>query len=115
MSIRSVGFVRAAALAGAAVLLAGAGLRAGDVFRAAKPPTPRPAKTTERVIRPAEPVAVIVEPVTPVVSEQVYVRLRGPDGQVRSYPIEGGRSAVTYTNLVLHPGQSVTIRLVEAK
>jgi hypothetical protein len=40
------------------------------------------------------------------------VTLRGPDGQARRFPVEGGRSAIYYTDVVIRPGQSVTIRLV---
>jgi hypothetical protein len=115
MSTRSIRLASAATLAGVAVLLAGGWSRAGDVFHTAKPSTTRPATPTDRTTHPVEAVGVTVAPATRVVSEQVYVRLRGPDGQVRSYPIEGGRSAITYTNVVLSPGQSVTIRLVQAK
>ena len=38
-----------------------------------------------------------------------YAVLRGPDGQTRRFPVEGGRSAIRYTQVVVHPGQSVTI------
>jgi hypothetical protein len=35
--------------------------------------------------------------------------LRGPDGQTRRFPVEGGRASIHYTTVVVHPGQSVTI------
>ena len=47
--------------------------------------------------------------------EPVYANLRGPDGQTRRFLVEGGRAAIRYTNVVVRPGQSVTIRWVPAK
>jgi hypothetical protein len=38
-----------------------------------------------------------------------YAVLRGPDGQTRRFPVEGGRASITYTQVVVQPGQSVTI------
>jgi hypothetical protein len=40
------------------------------------------------------------------------VNLRGPDGQVRRFPVEGGAASIQWTQVVIRPGQSVTIRWV---
>jgi hypothetical protein len=40
-----------------------------------------------------------------------YVTLRGPDGQVRRFPVEGGPASIHYTQVVVRPGQSVTIQV----
>jgi hypothetical protein len=54
---------------------------------------------------------VVTEPVRPA-TEQMRVDLRGPDGQVRSFALEGGRDAIqSQPVVVLRPGESVTIRL----
>jgi hypothetical protein len=54
---------------------------------------------------------VVTVPAQPT-TEPVYVDIRGPDGQVRSYEVEGGREAIQYRQVVVRPGGSVTIRLV---
>jgi hypothetical protein len=38
-----------------------------------------------------------------------YVDLRGPDGKVRRFPVEGGQAAIQTRQLVLHAGQSLTL------
>jgi hypothetical protein len=43
------------------------------------------------------------------------VTLRGPNGQVRRFSVEGGRNAIQYRQVVLRPGQSVTIQWVAQK
>jgi hypothetical protein len=45
----------------------------------------------------------------------VYVTLRGPDGTMRRFLVEGGREAIQSSQVVLRPGQSMTIRWVAAK
>jgi hypothetical protein len=115
MSTGEFGFVRASTLAGAALLLASAGLRAGDVYHAARQPTTRPATPIVRAVPQTEAVAIKVEPGRPASSEPAVVQLRGPDGQVRSFALEGGREAIKYTGVVLRAGQSLTIHVASAK
>jgi hypothetical protein len=65
----------------------------------------------------AQPVTISFA-VTPAQSttQPVYVDLRGPDGQVRRFPVEGGREAIRYQQtVVLRPGSSLTIQWVAAK
>jgi hypothetical protein len=45
----------------------------------------------------------------------MYVAIRGPDGQVRRFPVEGGREAIQVRQVVLHPGESLTLQWVAAK
>jgi hypothetical protein len=65
-------------------------------------------------VRPAA-VSIVVAPPAPVAEEPLSVDLRGPDGQIRRFPVEGGRAAIQTTQVVLRPGESVTIRWVAAK
>jgi hypothetical protein len=44
-----------------------------------------------------------------------YVRLRGPDGKIRRFPVEGGPASIQYTQVVVRPGQSVTISYAPAR
>jgi hypothetical protein len=46
----------------------------------------------------------------------VYVNLRGPDGQVRRFPVEGGRQAIQSPQvIVLRPGSTVTVRVLVSR
>jgi hypothetical protein len=48
--------------------------------------------------------------------ESVVANLRGPDGKVRQFPLEGGRDAIQAPpQVVLRPGESVTIRWTASK
>jgi hypothetical protein len=44
-----------------------------------------------------------------------YAVLRGPDGQTRRFPVEGGRASIRYTQVVVKPGQSVTLYVSAAR
>ena len=58
---------------------------------------------------------IVTTPVQPTAAP-VYVDIRGPDGQVRRFPVEGGRAAIQAAPaVVLRPGQSVTIRWMAAR
>jgi hypothetical protein len=58
----------------------------------------------------------VVVPAAPQPAEEpTYVELRGPDGQVRRFPIEGGRDAIQYRQVALRPGESVTFQVAVAK
>jgi hypothetical protein len=48
-------------------------------------------------------------------ADPVYVDLRGPDGQLRRFPVTGGHDAIQSPTIVLHPGQTVNIQWVAAK
>jgi hypothetical protein len=43
------------------------------------------------------------------------VSIQGPDGEVRQFPVEGGAAAIETRQVVLHAGQSLTIRWIAAK
>ena len=52
----------------------------------------------------AAPVAVsITEPA----GETEMIPIRGPNGEVRSFPILGGRKAIKARTIIVHPGQSL--------
>jgi hypothetical protein len=124
MAWRSVLFLEGAVLFGALSLILCPQVSAGDRVRAGDRNTGQAQPTTVAGAR-AIPVTVSVAPVTISVAvttpskaatEEVYVNLRGPDGQVRRFPIEGGQRAIQApTVVVLRPGQSVTIQMAAAK
>ncbi len=124
MSQQRVSWAKHTVLLTAAFLLLAPEILAGEHVRAADnptAPTPRPAAPVTIARRFTPPVAVVVVPVTVSVAvtppakpaaEEVYVDLRGPDGQRRTFSVEGGPGAIrTQPVMVLRPGQSVTVRL----
>jgi hypothetical protein len=111
MSWRRVPFVKGAVLAAAAFLLMAPQVLAGPATRAGSrtvtPPQPSPA-TAVRVAPPAITIALVVEPPR-ATTKPLTVGLRGPDGQVRRFPVEGGREAIQVRSVILRSGESVTI------
>jgi hypothetical protein len=47
--------------------------------------------------------------------EKGFVNLRGPDGQVRRFALEGGSDSIQVRRLVLRPGESLTIQFALAR
>jgi hypothetical protein len=43
--------------------------------------------------------------------EPVVVDIQGPDGKVRAFPLEGGRETVRVRQVVVRPGETVTLRV----
>ena len=111
MSWRKVPFVKGAVLALAAFLLLGSPLLAGPGVPGRVHPTsssqPAPA-TVARVTPSAITIAIVVEAPRPATAP-FTVDLRGPDGQVRRFPVEGGRETIKVQSVTVRPGQSVTI------
>ena len=121
MSRRSVSRVKGAALAAATLLLiapqvhAGPAVRAGDAHNAMQPSPPPQLVPVIQVVQVPVLVSVAVTVARQPTKGSIEVNLRGPDGQLRRFPVEGGREAIEYEQIVLRPGQSVTIRWVAAK
>jgi hypothetical protein len=113
--------VKGAALAAATLLLiapqvhAGPAVRAGDAHNAMQPSPPPQLVPVIQVVQVPVLVSVAVTVVPQPAVESVQVNLRGPGGELRRFPVEGGRQAIQYEQIVLRPGQSVTIRWVAAK
>jgi len=59
-------------------------------------------------------ISIVVEAPRPVTAP-LTVDLRGPDGQVRRFPVEGGREAIQVQSVTVRAGESVTIRWTPAK
>ncbi len=110
--------VKGALLSAAALLLASAPLRAGKQSTAqtwSPPPNHHVAAPVVRAVARAVTVSVALTP-PQAAKEVVYVNLRGPDGQVRRFPVEGGREAIQAAQvIVLRPGSSITVLWVMSK
>src|SRR5262249_8807826 len=96
MSWGNVPFVRAAGLVVAAFLFVVPQVLAGDKYPSPIPRLvylhPAPPPIARAMPRTAGYSAVVNMPVEPP-SKPFYVDLRGPDGQVRHFPVEGGPAA----------------------
>jgi hypothetical protein len=118
MSWRSVPAVKGAVLSAAAFLLLSSPVQAGKQSTAPTwPPPPTHHVTAPTVQGLAAPVTVSVAVTLPQTAKKVvYVNLRGPDGQVRRFPVEGGREAIQSPQvIVLRPGATVTVCWVVSK
>jgi hypothetical protein len=117
MSCRSVSSVKGVLLLAAACLVTASQVSAGDRVHAPNhPATEAQPPSASRVVAQPATFAVVVTAVARLAPEPFYVKLRGPDGQVRRFTVEGGREAIRYQPaVVLRPGQSVTIQWVAAR
>ena len=116
MSSRTAAFVAAALLA--ALLLTAPRALAGEHVRAGRQATTQTQPAPVQVVRAApSPVTISLTVPAPASasSEPAYISLRGPDGQVRRFAVEGGAEAVSSRVVVLRPGESLTIRLTTNK
>jgi hypothetical protein len=72
---------------------------------------PAPAPLVVRSVSAAVTISFAVAPATLPATETAYLNLRGPDGQVRRFPVEGGAAELSSRVIVLRPGESATIRV----
>jgi hypothetical protein len=114
MSRRKVALVAGAV---AALLASAPAVLAGEHVRAAQTTASRSQPAPVVVYRPAAPVTISVTPSAspPAAGESGYISLRGPDGQVRRFAVEGGAAELSSRVIVLRPGESLTIRLTANK
>jgi hypothetical protein len=118
MSGRNVPFLKEAALLAAALLLMEHTTLAGEHVRAGDQPSIRSQLAFARVARVVslpQTVSVVVGTAPQSAPAPVYVDIRGLDGQMRRFPLEGGRTAIQYRQLLLRPGEMLTIRWSPAK
>jgi hypothetical protein len=80
-------------------------------------------QSTYQAAEHATPAVVYRRPTRPVVREEAavqvdiaepagpteYVTIRGPNGEVRSFPILGGRKAIKARTIIVRPGQSLNL------
>src|SRR5262245_42237853 len=90
--------------------------------RAAQRPaaTPRPSAPAPLRTRAAPPAALVVsvtrpaeQPAAPTAAP-LLVDIRGPDGTVRTFPVEGGRAAIQTQTVIVRPGETMTLRVLAA-
>jgi hypothetical protein len=109
MSLQTVRFVRGSGLVAAVLLVASAGL-AGEHVRAGKQ-SAAPSQASPPAVRvmPSVTISLVTLPPAQAASEAASIKLRGPDGQLRRFPLEGGAPELALRVIVLRPGQSLTI------
>jgi hypothetical protein len=49
------------------------------------------------------------------VAETASIELTGPDGQKRTFPVEGGLATIQYRRVVLRPGESLVLNWTPSK
>lgn len=77
-------------------------------YRKVERPVPVAPRGSSALKEKAMPVEVTVtEPEGPT----EMVSIRGPDGQVRSFPLVGGRSAIRARTLIVRPGQTLNLTI----
>ncbi len=118
MSRRSVSIVTGAVPL-AILLLTAPQVLAGDRVHGARQPITQSHPASAPVVRPVLSPVTISVAVTgapaPAASETPYISLRGPDGRLRSFPVEGGADEMQSRIVVLRPGESLTIRFAAKK
>ena len=111
-----VPLAKEAVLSAAALLLLGPQVLAGDRYHSpSRPATPSRSAPAVVAYAGAPAVSVVVAMPPQPAKKPLYVNLRGPDGWVRRFVVEGGRAAIQYRQVVIRPGQSVSIRWVAGK
>ncbi len=106
MFSRSISIMTKAALCVPTFLLFSAPILAGDRVHSA--PRPAVASTTVfRAVKPTSAVSITLKSADPA-KAPVFVSLRGPDGNVRSFPLEGD-VVVLSSPVVVRAGKSLTI------
>jgi hypothetical protein len=53
----------------------------------------------------------VTQPAAARAAAPLAVNLRGPDGLVRSFPVEGGPEAIQRREVIVHPGESATVNV----
>jgi hypothetical protein len=75
----------------------------------------RRAAAAEAAETPAAPIAQdVAVTIGDSKARPVMIAIRGPDGEVRSYPLAGGREAIRARTIIVHPGEKLTIRIQNA-
>jgi hypothetical protein len=119
MSWRNSPIWKQALQCGAALLVVlGSRALAGEHVRAGKPLAIRSQPVSipiARAVTAAETVSVVVASPPQSTTTPIYVDIRGPDGQVRRFPVEGGRASIQYRQVILHVGERLTILWTIAK
>jgi hypothetical protein len=60
------------------------------------------------------PLVAIIHMEPEAAPNQVFVAVRGPDGVVRNFPLEGGLEVIRSGEVIVHAGETATIRIVAA-
>jgi hypothetical protein len=68
-------------------------------------------QTVAQASRQGTTVTLMIPNETTPAQQKLHVDLLGPDGKSRRFPVEGGRSAIQYQRIVLHPGESLALHL----
>ena len=118
MAWQNAPLVKEGAVLAAAFLLLVPKVLAGDRVHAASRPPITSQSAPSAVVRATPLSRIFFVSVTTLAqppTEAVFVDVRGPDGQMRRFPVEGGRAAIQYRDGFLRPGDMLTIHWTRAK
>ena len=118
MSRRDLSFLKETVLVATAWLFTVSPVLAGEHVRAGDRATTRsqyPSVSIPRALPLAQSISVVVTAASQAATEPLYVDIRSPDGQMRRFPVEGGRATIQYRQAILHPGDMLTIRWAPTK
>lgn len=80
--------------------------------RVAVAPVAAPVRALSRVqVTVQAPVETARAEVTPAPADVSSIAIRGPDGDVRRYPLEGGQASIVVRQYTITPGEAVTVRI----
>ena len=101
----------------AIVLLTASSASAGEHVRSSQPQVVASQPVVVAVARYVAPVTIRVAVTTPTepATDTAVIELRGPDGQVRRFAVEGGPEALASRIVILRPGESLTLQLAAQK
>lgn len=84
--------------------------------RTAARPAPAAVRPTApeavRATMPAAPQALVVTVTRPPDPTPLYVAIRGPDGSVQTFPVEGGQASIQTQTYLVRPGESIKVQVM---
>jgi hypothetical protein len=75
---------------------------------------PAPVARTPAVLPRSATGSLVVTVQAPVRAEPAYVTLRGPDGQVQRYALEGGQESIQTRTVIVRQGETASFRFAAA-
>ncbi len=114
MSRRNISLLNKAALCVSAFLLCSSPILAGDRVHSAPRPQAVSSSAVVRTVARSATVSVTLTPSDPAKAPKM-VSLRGPDGKVQRFPLEGDVVVLTSSPVILRAGKTLTIYWVAAK
>jgi hypothetical protein len=118
MSWPNARLAKGTALSAAALFFLSASVQAGDRVHSGDRTASYGSQVAVHAPAPVTPprnVSLLVTWPVAQAPDAFRVTLHGQDGQPRTFPVEGGRTAIQFRQVILRPGESLAIRWTSAK